>query len=503
MLSLRYVNAREHKLTGRLSLKISEREHSVFAFVVHGAVKITWLAGQERRTDRAAEGEVFLITPDWTCTLEHADARMAHVVTIRFQSGERLADARTVSWRRLRMPRLRNWVGDLLLPNPKQALAHELLLQSHLYAIAAEFAAMTGKPRGADDNLIHYVMQIKQSMLENCSAPMDMEEVARLSGASSARFYQMFKRYTGLSPLKYMTTVRLNESLCMLANQASSVKEAAHAVGYSDELYFSRLFKKQMGISPTEYAASAQRRIANLCPVFRGDLTVLGLTPVLELSREWYDDPDKEAYLRQVEHARPDLILTAPVSEELHQALSQIAPVLMIKWKGYSWKERLRDIARAVSLPTVAERWLVHFQQKVENASKLVRKQLEELPFLIVSMHEPFFRVYGMQRMKVRDLFYDELQVTPPSAVDPILFLDVPKLEEVAALECDNILLLVPDTLSDDRCLQVEEEWRDYKQNRPDAHCIVIRHEEPLLYNAAFYESLIDQFVDQLLLHRG
>jgi hypothetical protein len=139
---------------------------------------------------------------------------------------------------------------------------------------------------------------------------------------------------------------------------------------------------------------------------------------------------------------------------------------------------------------------------KVENARGHIRRQLGDKPYLIVSVCKSFYRVYGMQRKKIKDLFYDELQMTPPASVHQISFLDVATLDKVAALDCDNILFLVPASYSDEHCIKLEEDWLQLKRNRRKKHCIFIRHEEPLLYNASFYESLIDQLVNDLILFR-
>lgn len=79
-----------------------------------------------------------------------------------------------------------------------------------------------------------------------------------------------------------------------------------------------------MGLSPTEYAARAQKRIANLSPVFHDDLTVLGINPLISLQRGWSKQPDR--YLEQIRNARPDLIFTSPVLEDIYQHLTEIAP---------------------------------------------------------------------------------------------------------------------------------------------------------------------------------
>ncbi|OXM84832.1 helix-turn-helix domain-containing protein [Paenibacillus rigui] len=511
-LTLQYIDTCEYKVPQHRSHETMTEEYEAFGFVLKGAVQVTLTAGQQQRTAKISFGDVFFLPSSSLCTIRNKEKQPAQVILIRFLTSMRPAGAGTASLfgaflpqkdlklHRFRMPRIYSWIQDLWNEGLQQQEPSQYFqVQSYLYAIAAECMSAAGKPSVTDDHLIDYVHQVKQQMVEHCGAPMDVEEMARLSGASYTRFYQVFKKHTGHSPLQYMTVARMNKALRLLANGPSSVTEVAHAVGYPDELYFSRLFKKHMGLSPTEYAACAKTRVANLCPVFGGDFKVLGLSPVLELQREWYTDSNKDKYYKQIEQCKPDLIFTAPVAEDVYRILSQIAPVVMIQWKGYSWKKRLQQIGSRLGIPTVAERWLAYFQVKVEHARGHLQRHLGEEPFLVVSALKPFYRVYGLQRMKVKDLFYDELRVKPPAAAEQITFWDVDSLADIASLDCGNILILAPASLPDEHCIRMEEEWLQLKRSRRQKHCIFIRHEEPLLYNASFYEGLMDQFVDHFI----
>ena len=517
-LALHYSSANEYKMDSRYGVVLADETECAFGFVMKGSVKVTLEADGRERTGKAAYGEVFYIPSYCRCTMRSGDKQSCQVLTIRFHrsvSGSGAGEAfppemsawhgRTDALRlhRFRMPRVRNWVQELLNNRPEEDPTYYFTVHSHLYAIAAEFMAHLAKAKDKDVDLTDYVLQIKHHMLEHSEAPMDIEEIARLSGASPARFYQVFKRHTGLSPLQFMTMVKMNESLRLLSNTSLSITEVAQAVGYPDPLYFSRLFKKHMGITPTDYAAFAKTRVANLCPVFRGDLSVLGITPVLELPREWYDDPDKDKYVKRIEYCRPEIIFTAPVADEVLATLLQLCTVDMIKWKGYPWRERLREIGTVLRMPTVADRWLSYFELKLDYARYHIRRHLGSDPYLVVSVFEPFYRVYGTQRIKMSDLFYGELHITPPLAAHSIAFLDTASFDEVAGLDCDNILLLVSKAISDDTCIKLEEEWLRLKRHRPQKHCIIIRHEEPLLYNASFYENLIDEFVGTLLSYQN
>lgn len=507
--SLHYLSTEQLYVESLHSMELPKSDDLMFGFVMKENVKVTLESETKRRAGKVLSGELFFIPSNCRCTIENNEDGVSQVILIRFRSEWKTSSIVSPSVRnfrmsdelrlyRFRMPQIRSWIQDFMSDCGHDEPGLYYQLQSHLYAMASSFMLSIHKPGSVDDDLIDYVEQTKQYMLEQHYTSMDIEEIARLSGLSPNRFYQSFRRHTGLSPHKFMTTIRLNASLCLLANTPSSVMDVAHSVGYPDELYFSRLFKKHMGMSPTEYAANAKIRIANLSPVFQGDLSVLGITPKLTLKRGWSDHPEK--YMHRIVECKPELILTSPIPEELYRRLSEIAPVVMLHWKGMSWKERLLKISQLLGLSTVAERWLSYFDMKVENARFHIRRQLGNEPFLLVGTFENQFRVFGMQHKKMRDLFYDDLQVTPPPRANEVSFLEEMTLSDVASLDCNNVLFLVPASVSDQYCVKLEEDWRRLKPNRQKKQCLFIRYDEPLLYNPSMHESLLDQTVNQLLL---
>lgn len=68
---------------------------------------------------------------------------------------------------------------------------------------------------------------------------------------------KLFKKEIGMTPLEYMTRLRMKKASTMLTAQGGtdySVAEIARLCGYDDALYFSRVFKKTYGVSPSAYA---------------------------------------------------------------------------------------------------------------------------------------------------------------------------------------------------------------------------------------------------------
>lgn len=347
---------------------LPKREEYCFVFVLQQKVEVTVLNSGIRTLTEAAESELFLLPPSCTCTFYNSGMQQAEVVMIWFQSeslrhsrshtaaSEMLPHRNSTGLHRIRMPQARGWIQDFLSNSRTVDLALHYQLQSHLYAMASGLIQAAQQSKDTEADLISYVKKTKQFMIEKFHSSMDMEELARSSGVSASRFYQAFRSYTGLSPLKYVIKLRLDASLRMLSGTFASIVDVAHSVGYPDEYYFSRLFKKQMGMAPTEYALLAKKRVAALDPIFIDDLAALGMTACLSHSLD--DQTSHELMLQQLREAMPELILSGPIDDERLAAYSSIAQVLVFEGKSLPRKERLLQIGEALGLSSIAERWI-------------------------------------------------------------------------------------------------------------------------------------------------
>lgn len=82
---------------------------------------------------------------------------------------------------------------------------------------------------------------------------LDMELLAQELGVSYGRFRGAFTAHTGLSPHQYLLELRVAHARNLLAETGSSVKEIAVQTGFNDEHYFSRLFRRKMNRTPSEW----------------------------------------------------------------------------------------------------------------------------------------------------------------------------------------------------------------------------------------------------------
>lgn len=88
---------------------------------------------------------------------------------------------------------------------------------------------------------------------EHYQEPAPVAAMVRLSGLPERTFKRRFQRATGLSPLEYVHTLRLEEAKQMLEAGGEPVEAIANAVGYEDAGFFGRLFRRKVGLGPIQY----------------------------------------------------------------------------------------------------------------------------------------------------------------------------------------------------------------------------------------------------------
>jgi transcriptional regulator GlxA family with amidase domain len=87
----------------------------------------------------------------------------------------------------------------------------------------------------------------------NYRQPAPVAAMTRLSGLSERSFVRRFQQATGLSPLQYVHSVRLEEAKQMLEASDLPIEAIAEEVGYEDSGFFARLFKRSVNLTPASY----------------------------------------------------------------------------------------------------------------------------------------------------------------------------------------------------------------------------------------------------------
>lgn len=88
---------------------------------------------------------------------------------------------------------------------------------------------------------------------EHYAEPSPVAAMTGFSGLPERSFKRRFQQATGMSPLDYVHTLRIEESKHMLESTEMAVEAIAQEIGYEDAGFFGRLFRRKVGLTPAQY----------------------------------------------------------------------------------------------------------------------------------------------------------------------------------------------------------------------------------------------------------
>ena len=140
-------------------------------------------------------------------------------------------------------------IQEMQLCRPRFEELISLLLRNIFILISRNLI----KANRADNSLENEVELAMHYFRENYRSEINVEDYALSRGMSASNFYRVFKQISGSTPLQYILRLRLSNAQNLLENSNLTIAEIASGVGYENPLYFSRLFHKHIGVSPSEY----------------------------------------------------------------------------------------------------------------------------------------------------------------------------------------------------------------------------------------------------------
>lgn len=105
-----------------------------------------------------------------------------------------------------------------------------------------------------DEKFLQKVKAVVEMNMDNFS--FDVENLAEEVNLSRAPLSRKLKALTGLSPNEFIKDLRLKKAADLIKNNSDSITQISYQVGFKDQSYFTKCFKKQFGVSPSEYATS-------------------------------------------------------------------------------------------------------------------------------------------------------------------------------------------------------------------------------------------------------
>ncbi len=132
----------------------------------------------------------------------------------------------------------------------------ELFFREMLCRVARSVCGVSASPhRRSVSEERHYrnIMKIRERLFEHSEEEIGVPDLARQAHLSPERFSTLYRKFFRKTPYRDLLEMRLNRAKSLLISTILPVKEIAAASGWSDEHYFSRLFREQNGVSPTAF----------------------------------------------------------------------------------------------------------------------------------------------------------------------------------------------------------------------------------------------------------
>jgi len=104
--------------------------------------------------------------------------------------------------------------------------------------------------------------EVVQWLERNFDKEVNVDVLAQLAHMSRSTFVRSFRTCFGVSPMSYVTTLRVQKAARLLRDTRARVKEVAPLVGIEDTSYFARVFRQHMGLDPSAYRIQYQSQVS-------------------------------------------------------------------------------------------------------------------------------------------------------------------------------------------------------------------------------------------------
>ncbi|WP_337098078.1 helix-turn-helix domain-containing protein [Paenibacillus sp. YIM B09110] len=294
-------------------------------------------------------------------------------------------------------------------------------------------------------------------MQEHYKSKIKLETLAQIAGLTPTSYSRSFRRSKGATPVEYLNQLRIDRSKQLLAQADVTVKGACEAVGFGNEFYFSRLFKRTVGISPALYIKRRELKVAVAsCYHFQENLRSLGVSCVYAMNGTKYEEHTEafnrqlvQTQLKELLEAKPDLIIADHRHRFLGELLKQIAPTVYLDF-SYDWRINHLRIAELVDREAEARDNFERLEYKAVFARELLFQSIGNETVSLLRLYNWKIRVQGRINHPLNQLLYSELGLKPGSFVPLYERNNEYELNSLPILDSDHLFIHKHKTLPEE-----------------------------------------------------
>ncbi|MCY9672242.1 AraC family transcriptional regulator [Bacillus pumilus] len=331
----------------------------------------------------------------------------------------------------------------------------------------------------------HALFKTKQYIDQHSEEPLSLTSLSQMAGISANHYSELFKKHFNVSVTDYITKKRMARAKQLMEKGNAKLKDIALEIGYQDPYYFSRIFKKKTGMTPSTYMKSRQRKIAAYGHSILGQLTPIHIIPyAAPLHPKWtaHDfehhaeeipihlsahriNEHAESNLQQLKETTPELIIANDhVTEEEKQVLKTICPVHFVPFTQLDWRTQFRQTAMFLNEAKEAEEWLIHYEELVIQAKKTCL--FDHPPKTVLPLRIFQDQLYLSVNRTMSEVIFHDIGLLPAFQNDGQLIEKKITIRSIQQLDPDAIFLYLhkePKTLAFYQKLKQQEDWQNLK----------------------------------------
>lgn len=223
----------------------------------------------------------------------------------------------------------------------------------------------------------------------------------------------------------------------------------AAAVGFQSEFYFSRMFQRLVGVSPTLYMKRGRLKVAVASSLgFDDHLKSVGIEPVCVVDLFHYPGQSNEQYaerlhsqLLQLEQSNPDMIIADHYHTEFREEFKQTAAPVFLDFSVWDWRSNFEKIAELVNREREASEMLTRLDVQIETTGQMLRRILGQERITIIQVSHRTIGIQGRVNHPLNELVYGELGLRPGSQVSAELWRMELQPESMPVLETEHLFI--------------------------------------------------------------
>jgi len=149
-----------------------------------------------------------------------------------------------------------NLFSQILELLENETIGFREIMSALTYQIIAQVNSADRRKQFGGKEIEKVILKSKIYLAENISKHVNFKELAQELNVGYSWFRRMFQHYTHLPPSKYFQVLKLNKAKTLLIETELHISEISDFLGFENQYYFSKFFKKRTGVSPSNWRKS-------------------------------------------------------------------------------------------------------------------------------------------------------------------------------------------------------------------------------------------------------